>query len=197
MLETILLTGFGPFGDHARNSSGEGAELLHEEVLEVEGFRLVSATLPVQLEQATAQLEELIAEHRPSAIVAAGIHADAQGPYQLELLAKNELHYEIPDIAGNMIRNAEVETAGPPQVVSTLPVAKIQLRLEAAGFATELSEDAGRYLCNAVFYWLARQETPAGFLHVPPTSTPEDVARALRITANVTARRLVEERVEV
>jgi len=197
MLETILLTGFGPFGEHARNSSGEGAELLHDEVLEAEGFRLVAATLPVQLEKAQAQLEELMAEHRPSAILAAGIHSEPEGSYQLELLAKNELHYEIPDIEGNLVRNAEVESGGPPQVVSTLPVAKIQLSLEAAGFATELSEDAGRYLCNAVFYWLARQEAPAGFLHVPPTSSPEDVARALRVAARVTAGRLAEERVEV
>lgn len=197
MHETILLTGFGPFGTHERNSSGEGAKLLDEEVLEAEGFRLVSATLPVQFEAAVALLEELLAEHRPSAIIASGIHGDAQGPYQLEILAKNELHYEIPDIQGNLIRNAEVEAGGPPQVVSTLPVAKIQLSLEAAGLATELSEDAGRYLCNAVFYWLARQEAPAGFLHVPPSSTPADVARALKIAAVVTAGRLVSERVEV
>ena len=197
MLETILLTGFGPFGEHTRNPSGEGAELLHDEVLEAEGFRLVTAALPVQLEQAQAQLEELIAEHQPCAVVAAGIHADAHGPYRLELLAKNELHYEIPDIEGNFVRDAEVETAGPPQVVSTLPVAKLQLSLEAAGFATELSEDAGRSLGNAVFYWLARQEAPAGFIHVPPTSSPEEVARALRVAAKVTAGRLAEERVEV
>lgn len=197
MHETILLTGFGPFGDHTRNASGEGASLLNEELLEAEGFRLVSATLPVQLEEAVAQLEELLAEHRPSAVLAAGIHADPEGPYRVELLAKNELHYEIPDTAGQLVRDAEVEAGGPPQVVSTLPVAKLQLSLEAAGFATELSEDAGRYLCNAVFYWLARQEAPAGFLHVPPTSSPEDVARALRISAKVTAGRLVEERVEV
>jgi pyroglutamyl-peptidase len=197
MNETILLTGFGPFGDHDRNPSGEGADLLSDQVLEAEGFRLVTATLPVHLESATSILQDLISEHAPSAIIASGIHSDPEGCYQLELLAKNELQYDIPDNEGDLIQDAQVEPGGPPQVVSTLPLAKIKLALEAAGHVTELSEDAGRYLCNAVFYWLARREAPAGFLHVPPTSAPEEVARALRIAALVTAGRLVAQRVEV
>ncbi|MBL4847687.1 MAG: pyroglutamyl-peptidase I [Planctomycetes bacterium] len=198
MNETILLTGFGPFGSHERNPSGEGADLLADQVLDAEGFRLVTATLPVQLEAATALLQELISEHAPSAIIASGIHKDPAGCYQVELLAKNELQYdEVPDIDGNLIQDAQVEAEGPPQVVSTLPLAKIKIALESAGFQTELSEDAGRHVCNAVFYWLARQEVPAGFLHVPPTSAPQEVARALRVAAIVTAGRLVERRVEV
>ena len=88
-----------------------------------------------------------------------------------------------------------VEHLGSPQIVSTLPLARIKLGLEAEGFEVELSEDAGRSLCNAVFYLIARREVPAGFLFVPPGASSEDVARALACAAEVTAARLVAQRV--
>jgi pyroglutamyl-peptidase len=49
-----------------------------------------------------------------------------------------------------------------------------------AGIPARLSDDAGRYLCNAtLFHLLARAgKLPCGFIHVP--STPEMVADALR-----------------
>lgn len=188
MHETILLTGFQPFGEFTHNPSGDAARLLDGRELEAEGFRLVSASLPVEFGPAETRLAELIEEHTPCAIIASGIHRDGLGPYRLELMAKNELHSELTDAR-------PVLAEGSPQVVNTLPLARIKLALERAGFETELSEDAGRHLCNAVFYLIAQREVPAGFLHVPPSASSEDVARALLSAAEVTAARLVEQRV--
>lgn len=197
MLETILLTGFGPFGEHARNISGEAVRRL--DGVELDGFTLRAVALPVQFERAVAALDEAINEaagaERPVAVLSFGIHDDPT-TFRIELSAKNERHYSKPDVDGQLVQNATVED-GPAMVFSTLPVAAIKQAFADDGLTAELSEDAGRYLCNAVFYWTSRRVTPAGFIHVPAAvDRLEDVARAMRLAAQVTARRLVAQRVE-
>lgn len=192
MLETILLTGFGPFGGHARNVSEEAVRRL--DGVEVEGFALRALCLPVQFERAVAALEEAIEAERPLAVISLGIHDDAG--YRVELSAKNERHYALPDVDGHLVQDAPVEQGAPAMVFSSLPVAAIKQAFEQAGLPVELSEDAGRYLCNAVCYWAARRVTPAGFVHVPAAARLEEVVLAARLAAEVTARRLIAQRVE-
>jgi len=196
MTEKILLTGFGPFGSVARNISSDAVRRF--DGAERAGFEIQTLTLPVQLERAVAALEEVLAADRPAAVIACGIHQDDPPVgFRLELAAKNERHYEIPDDDGQLIQGEPVEADGPPMVFGTLPVGEIKQRLEEQGLRVQLSEDAGRYLCNAVFYWLARRVTPAGFLHVPSEADGlEDVVRAIDIAVGVTAERLAAQQVE-
>lgn len=204
MLETILLTGFGPFGDHGRNISEEAVRRL--DGVEVSGgFVLKTLGLPVQFERAVNALEEALEAERPVAVLSFGIHEEAG--FRIELSAKNERHYAKkladgqvvlrPDVDGNVVQDARVEDGAPAMVFSTLPVAAIKQAFDEAGLAAELSEDAGRYLCNAIFYWVTRRVTPAGFIHVP--AAPErldDVVEAARLAVEVTARRVAAQRVE-
>lgn len=195
MLETILLTGFGPFGPHARNISEEAARRLDGQ--EREGFTIRSLSLPVQLERAVALLQEALETEQPAAVIACGIHDEDGVDFRLELAARNERHYTRPDVDGQLVKDEPVEADGQPMVFSTLPVATIKQALEAAGLKSELCDDAGRYLCNAVFYWVARRITPAGFVHVPADPARlDDVVNALDICVQETARRLVAQRVE-
>jgi len=194
MRETILLTGFGPFASHERNPSGEAVERLEGE--EAEGFLFRSLVLPVQFERAVAALEEAIETYRPSAVIATGIHGEPTG-LRLELAARNERNYPVPDVDGHIVQGEPVEEGGPPSAFGSLPVGTIKKALDEAGLGVELSEDAGAYLCNAVFYWLARRVSPAGFLHLPcAPERLEELVRAVRLTAEETARRLAAQRVE-
>src|SRR5690606_1781493 len=113
----------------------------------------------VQFERAVAALEEALEAERPVAVLSFGI-CDEPG-FRIELSAKNERHYARPDIDGNVVQDARVEDGAPAMVFSTLPVAAIKQALGDAGLPTELSEDAGRYLCNAIFYWVVRRVNPA------------------------------------
>lgn len=195
MLETILVTGFGPFGPHTRNISEEAARRLDGQ--EREGFAIRALSLPVQMERATALLKEALETEQPAAVICAGIHEEEGVDFRLELAARNERHYTRPDADGQLVQDAAVEEQGQPMVFSTLPLATIKQALEAAGLKSELCDDAGRYLCNAVFYWVARRVSPAGFVHVPADpSRLEDVVNALDICVQETARRLVAQRVE-
>jgi pyroglutamyl-peptidase len=196
MAETILLTGFGPFGDHATNVSGEAARRL--DGAERRGFRVRALELPVQFEEAVALLEEAFDPEPPAAVICCGIHSgEPATAFRVEVAARNERHYAIPDAAGHLVQDGVVEDGGPAQVISTLPVAAINQAWRRTGLESELSDDAGRYLCNAIFYWAARRAATAGFLHVPADPAGvEQVLGALDAALDVTAERLLAQRVE-
>lgn len=192
-MEKLLLTGFGPFGPHPTNVTEEAVRRL--DGTELEGFTIVARTLPVQFEQAVAELEAALAEERPSAVLAAGIHGEADG-YRVELTAKNLRDYELPDVAGEVVKGQPVVTGGPPMAFGQLPVGAIKAALEAEGLETALSEDAGSYLCNAVYFWLCQRDAPAGFLHVPAGAAETEAAGALRAALGAIAHRLAAQRIE-
>ncbi len=191
-MDKLLLTGFGPFGSHAVNVTEEAVGGLEGQSLA--GFTAVTRVLPVQFDRAVAALEEAFESERPAAVIAAGIH---DGPdYRVEVAAKNERHYTIPDVDGVTVEGARVEDGAPPMVFATLPVGAIKAAIEAEGLPVHLSEDAGRYLCNAVFFWAARRPVPGGFIHVPASAPADEVRRVLAAAARVTAERLATQRVE-
>lgn len=181
MLESILVTGFGPFETHTRDISEEAVRRL--DGVEIDGFVLRGVTLPGRADKAIAALEEAIDGAPPAAIIALGAHADPAQTFKIELGAKND--------------DGALDRQGPAVAYSTLPVAAIKQAFDGAGLATELSDDAGRSVGNALLYWAARRITPAGFIHVPSAAErADDVARAARIAAEVTVKRLVALRVE-
>jgi pyrrolidone-carboxylate peptidase len=64
---------------------------------------------------------------------------------------------------------------GPETTPATLPIAEMAAAVEAGGYPTLVSDNAGDYLCNFVFYNLsiyaandAAREIVVGFIHVPP-----------------------------
>jgi pyroglutamyl-peptidase len=79
----------------------------------------------------------------------------------------------MPDNAGlSPVGNVIVPT-GPPAYWSTLPIENMRDALEECGIPATISNHAGTYVCNHVFY-LARHEveyleidSECGFIHVP------------------------------
>ena len=121
------------------------------------------------------------------------VHMVATSPPYMSLR-----HYPIPDTDGVELRDQPVVPGGNAMAFSTIPVGGIKTALEEAGLPVVLSEDAGRYLCNAVFFWTAAtQPVPVGSLRVPADpGGVETVMRALEIAFQVTAKRLAAQRVE-
>lgn len=142
----ILLTGFEPWAEFKTNPSGEVAKALGGQVL------------PVHYDRADTALRRLLAA-RPAAIVMTGL-ADGRTSIQLEARAYNARH-----------DGRQIDPGGAAFRKSTLPLAPLLRRLRRAGLPAEMSRDAGRYLCNHVFYrargWLP--DVPCGFIHLPPT----------------------------
>ncbi|MFM7750399.1 MAG: pyroglutamyl-peptidase I [Opitutaceae bacterium] len=165
----ILLTGFEPFGGASRNPSGEVALAWHGR--EVAGARVIGAVLPCVFGAARRELVRLLRRHRPSVVLCLGVAAgrDAITP---ERVAINVDDARIPDNAGRQPVDRPVVRGGPAAYWSTLPIKAMVAGLQARGVPAAVSQTAGTFLCNHVFYGLMhavrrRRGVRAGFVHVP------------------------------
>jgi pyroglutamyl-peptidase len=196
-MSPILLTAFEPFGGDRRNPS---AEVLAAVVAGWRSRPLVTEVLPVAFATAGQRVEQLLAEHRPTAWVGLGLDGGATA-ICLERRAANLDDADLPDNAGDVRRGVPIDPAGPPFRPSTLPLDAIAAELSARGVPSRFSDSAGRFLCNHVFYRAAAAAaaaavtTPAplaGFVHLPwptdwPRSTRSTPTHALTFADLVTA----------
>ncbi|MCI0343760.1 MAG: hypothetical protein L0216_21860 [Planctomycetales bacterium] len=170
----VLLTGFEPFGRHRMNSSWEAIAPLDGRT--VAGARVVARRLPVSYARAGRALRRLLAESRPRVAVAFGMHAGSG--ILLERVALNLEDSRHPDNDGRRRRDAPISARGPVAYLSGLPLRALERALRRARLPARLSNSAGAYLCNHVFYRLmeaaahARGPSAAGFVHLPPIRGP-------------------------
>lgn len=161
----ILVTGFEPFGGEAENASGIAVHRLGE-IAAPDGVEIVTATLPVTWAGASPALLRAVAERQPDALLAVG-EAGGRTVVTPECRAKNLGHGRIPDNDG-VARAPAPLTEGPEHLDSRIDPAELARAVRDAGVPADTSDDAGAFLCNAVF-WSALHDTdlPAAFLHVP------------------------------
>ena len=193
MAADVLLTGFEPFGGDTVNASWLAVQRVAAEWAGPESLTI--AELPVAFGLAADRLDALIAEHRPRLVVAVGLAAgrDRVTP---ERVAINVDDARIPDNADATPIDEPIVADGPAAYFSTLPLKAAVAAVEAAGIPASVSQTAGTFVCNHVFYRLmdAAARLPklrAGFVHVPSASehnTAEEaslpvagIARALHI----------------
>jgi pyroglutamyl-peptidase len=186
---TLLLTGFGPFGDYATNPAWESVRVLDGVVLCDMVVR--TARLDVVYREAPRQLAEAMAAARPDAVLCLGVAPGEE--ILVETLARNLDASPAPDNAG-VVRRGPIRDGGPETIPTALPVARILDRLAAAGYEARPSEDAGSYLCNHLFYALmdsAGAGGPRGFVHVPSLGGRWDLER-LRAAVRLLVEALAE-----
>lgn len=191
---TVLLTGFAPFAGEALNPSWEAARGLAGQV--IRGHRVVTALLPVEFAAVLPALGRALRAARPRVAIAVGLAGGRTG-ISLERVAINIVDARIPDNAGKQPIDVSVVRGGPAAYFSTLPIKNTLAELERAQLPAHISETAGTYVCNQVFYALLhatrrRRGLRAGFMHVPwlpeqaarhqsPGMKLEDMQRALEI----------------
>ena len=179
MTTTILLTGFEPFGGESVNPSWEIARALDGWVCE--GRKVRAVQLPCAFGDALGRLDDALAAHRLELVVCLG-QAGGRTEISLERAALNVDDARIPDNLGRQPIDAAVVPDGPAAYFSTLPIKALARDLREAGVAAAVSNTAGTFVCNHVFYALMHRlaTVPAlahargGFVHVP--YTPEQVA---------------------
>ena len=143
----ILLTGFNAFGTVRENPS----QLVVEAIASRGWPDLTAAVLPTEFALAGRRIRALIRRHRPELIVCLGV---AQGipAIHLERVALNLDDTEAPDNAGRIHAAKRIVKGGPLAYESTLPIIKMRERLRARGIPAAISNHAGTYVCNHVFY---------------------------------------------
>jgi pyroglutamyl-peptidase len=164
----ILVTGFEPFDGQSLNPSWEVARALHGLVLE--GAQVSAVQLPCVFAQALPAMHQALAQHRPDIVLALG-QAEGRCDLSLERVAINVQDARIPDNAGQQPIDVPVIEGGPAAYFSTLPIKALVAGLKAAGFPASVSQTAGTFVCNQVFYGLQHalvgQGVHSGFMHLP------------------------------
>ena len=177
-MRTVLLTGFEPFDQVPINPSWEAVRQLDGRLL-AEDVRIVARQLPCAFATAATRLETLLEEYRPHLVIATGL-GPGRSYISIERVAINLNDARIPDNLGEQPIDTPVVPNGPAAYFSTLPIKAMVRALREAGIPASVSQTAGTFVCNQVFYSLqhvlAGSGVRSGFIHVP--FLPEQVARA-------------------
>jgi pyroglutamyl-peptidase len=168
--ETLLLTGFGLWGEETSNSSWEAIRDLDLEL--PERWKVRREKLPVEWEKGPSTLSGLI-DDSIGAVICFGMCGGDQ--IRPERLAINLNDRTRPDAQGRLVDSDHVVRDGPPAYWTAFEYPALRSELGTAGLPTMESHDAGGFLCNAIFYTLMHERElrnasfPAGFIHVPHT----------------------------
>ncbi|HEY8905933.1 MAG TPA: pyroglutamyl-peptidase I [Rhodoferax sp.] len=167
----ILLTGFEPFERDTVNPSWEVARALDGSLCNAATVHAVQ--LPCVFGRAVEQLEQALHQWQPQLVLALGL-AGGRSEVSLERVAINVDDARVTDNAGQQPIDTAVVSGAPAAYFSTLPIKAIVRDLHAAGLPSAVSNTAGTFVCNHVFYALMhRLSEPAwadirgGFIHLP------------------------------
>ena len=189
MGDKIIVTGFSPWGEHERNTSWECLHGLSWWA--PSGIAVEKRLLPVGWNEVEEAAREIVAS-RPLAIVSFGQYDGDR--IRLERRARPRFSCSRPDCRGAVYSG--LSGNGQPDFHSTLPLDAASAALEAASIPRCISEDAGDYLCNFLFYRLLYEchrqnlRLPAGFIHVPQSGRMADsqIEQAIQITVDAMLR---------
>lgn len=168
-MPTVLLTGFDPFEGEPINPSWLAAQGLEGAL--IAGHQVIARRLPVVFGASLARLQEAIQEVDPVLVLALGQARGIPG-LQIERVALNLEDARIPDNQGQQPVDCPVIAGAPTAYFASVPVKAMLARLLALGYPAHLSQSAGTFVCNHVFYGLchlaaARPGLRAGFVHIP------------------------------
>jgi pyroglutamyl-peptidase len=199
-----LVTGFEPFGGDRVNPSFEALSRLPRRLGALD---IATRSLPVVYGAALTALREAIAATTPDVVLCTGL-AGGRAELSLERVAINVDDARIPDNGGNQPIDLPVVVGAPTAYFATLPIKAAVAALREAGLPAAVSNSAGTFLCNHVFYGLmheaasGRKGFRGGFLHVPylpsqaarvsggPSMALEQIVEGMEIILSVAAARV-------
>lgn len=168
-MQTVLLTGFEPFDQDDVNPSWEAVRQLDGVLLDAD-VQIVARRLPCAFATAGECLARSIDELRPAMVIATGL-GPGRSDISIERVAINVNDARIPDNLGEQPVDTPVVDGGPAAYFSTLPIKSMVKAVREAGMAASVSQTAGTFVCNQVFYLLqhafAGTAVRSGFIHVP------------------------------
>lgn len=206
MIKTVLLTGFEPFNGASINPAWEAVRALEGWEGEVgeHRFRVEVRQLPCVFGQAIEDLVAMVDELHPDVAIAVG-QAGGRPDISVERVAINVDDAAILDNGGQQPVDAAIAADGPAAYFSTLPIKAIVRALREKGLVAGVSQTAGTFVCNHVFYGLMHhaacqpQPMKAGFIHVPflpeqaaarpdapPSMALDDIIAGIKLAVEVT-----------
>jgi pyroglutamyl-peptidase len=169
-MKKLLLTAFEPFAGETINPSFEVAKAIEQ--MSFANAEVQTLRLPVDRFQTIELGLKGINQYRPDLIILLG-EGSRRFRINPERVAINVDDFRIPDNTGNQPKGEAIIDGAPAAYFSTLPIYAIVESLIAAKIPAAISNTAGTYLCNRLFYsvmnFIAVEKLPikAGFIHLP------------------------------
>ncbi len=171
-LPTVLLTGADPWNGEAMNPSWEAVRILNGTT--IANHRLLAFQVPTEFRASLRRVRHLLTQYRPVLVICTG-QASTRSTISLERVAINLIDAPIPDNRGFQPIDTPVIHAAPVGYFSTLPLKPCLAALQKAAIPSEISESAGTFVCNALFFGLMHElatrkelrRVRGGFVHVP------------------------------
>lgn len=179
---TILVTGFDRFGDLTFNPSELVAQQLVKSRRSTYGEALQGRILQTAYVAAANEIEALIRQTQPSIVLGFGV-SESRDKICLERFALNLDDAPIQDNAACARGGIEIERGGPAAVKTNVDIAAILRRLVDGGVDAEISNHAGTFVCNHVYYRALRtleklrSQALCLFVHVPMPATDSTTVR--------------------
>jgi pyroglutamyl-peptidase len=190
----ILVTGFGPFPGAPYNPTmplvKRLTQLRRPAFTDVE---LISHIFHVTYTTVDRELPELVAQHRPQALLMFGL-ADRTRHVRIETRARNAVTTRFPDADRNRARKGSI-VDGADAAMFGPHTAKLLRAAVSTGIDARASRDAGSYLCNYLS-WRAIEATCddgprlAAFVHIPLLA--RDASQRRGASDRVTLEQLVD-----
>ena len=187
-MRKLLITGFDAFGKDAINPSWKAVRNLPDTVGD---FALCKLEIPTVFGLAAEKVLEAANIFQPDVILCVGL-AGGRDAVTPERIAVNIRDARIPDNAGNQPAGDPVAPDDPAAYFTTVPVVDMAAAIWAKGIPAAVSNSAGAFVCNDVFYSLlhhfAGTPVAVGFIHVPYLPQQGEPSLPLEtITAALTA----------
>jgi pyroglutamyl-peptidase len=205
---TVLVTGFDPFGTNEINPSWMAVQGLHGR--QIGGHRVVGAQLPTVFGESLDVLRELLHRYRPALAICTG-QAGGRAAISLERVAINVNDARIADNAGARPVDTPVIAGAPAAYFTTLPIKAMLASLLEAGINAEVSQTAGTFVCNHIFYGLMYElatrpelrQTRGGLIHVPwlpsqgqPSMRLDEIVRGIKVAIECALATVTDIRLE-
>lgn len=184
-MKKLLVTGFGPFGEHGCNPSWEAVRRLPDVIGE---YALHKMNLPTVYGKAADAVIQSSVNIGADAVLCVGLAAgrDAVTP---ERIAVNIRDARMTDNEGKLYSGQRIDPDGAAAYFVTVPVEEMARAIREQGIPAAVSNTAGTYVCNDVLYSLLRffhgSTTRVGFIHVP--NIPEQGSPGLPLEQTVNA----------
>jgi pyroglutamyl-peptidase len=198
-----LVTGFEPFGGERVNPSGEAIRRLPQTV---GGLRIATQLLPAAYAPSLGLLFAAIAREQPDLVLCLG-EAGSRLDLTPERVAINIQDARIRDNDAAHPIDLPVVAGGPAAYFTTLPIKAAVHAMREAGLPASVSNTAGTFVCNHVFYGLMHHAATrgggfrGGFMHLPylpeqaashpkaPSMALDSMLRGIEIVLAVSAAR--------
>jgi pyroglutamyl-peptidase len=192
----ILITGFGPFPGAPFNPTQPlVTRLLRLRRPAFGDVELSGHVFPVTYQAVDRELPELLAKHRPQALLMFGL-ATRTAHVRIETRARNAVTTRWPDADRTRARKGSI-AGGADAMMFGPHTAKLLRAADNTGIDARASRDAGSYLCNYLS-WRAIEATCndpgprlAAFVHVPLLAR-DGVSQRKGTTHRITLDELVD-----